>query len=255
MIQALGGTVAAIFILFAIAIGVVGLLSSIYKWILIFKYRRLNALSIESGKTGEEVAKELLERLEINDVKVEKVGFWMGLFLGNHYNATKKIIKLRKNIFNSPSITATAIAAEKVALAERHKNGDKRVKTRQVLALFGYFAPVVFIPLIVVGIIIDMVVLEKIGVFSITFTAVSLAYFILGCVAMSLNVKLEKVASARAEELLKTSSLMNDSELAEAHTLYKTYITSYIIDYIYTVMYVIWLTIKLIVKIIATTKK
>ena len=249
------GVFGTIMMALAIAIGVLGLLSSIYKWIIIFKYSRLNKTEVECGKTGEQVAREMLDKLNLKDVKVEKVGFWAGLIFGNHFSIKRNAVRLRKNILNTSSITAVAMATQKVAVAEAHFKGDKRVKRRQMLQAFGYLAPVVFVPLILIGIILDMAVLSHLGVFSIVFTAVSLAYFIGGLVAMSLNIKLEKQTSDRAEELFASTGILTEEETAEAHSLYKTYITSYIIDYIYTVLYVIWLTIRLIFKLLTITKK
>ena len=254
MILALG-IVGTIIVVIAIAIGVLGFLSSLFKWIIIFKYKRLNKTKVECGKTGEEVARELLDKLNLKDVKVEKVGFWASLLFGNHFSVKHNAVKLRKNLLTKSSITAVALSAQKVAVAEAHHKGDKRVKRRQILMGFGYLAPVFFVPLILLGIIVDMAVLSHIGTFSVVFTAISLAYFIGGIVAMSLNIKLEKQTSARAEELFAQEKLLTEDEISEAHSLYKTYITSYIIDYIYTVLYVVWLTIRLIFKILTIKKK
>jgi len=249
------GVFGTIIIGLAIAIGVLGFLSGLYKWIIIFKYHRLNRTEVESGKTGEQAAREMLDKLNLKDVKVEKVGFFAGLIFGNHFSIKRNAVRLRKNILNKSSITAVAMAVQKVAVAEAHFKGDKRVKRRQILAAFGYLAPVIFVPLILLGIILDMAVISHIGVFSIVFTALSLAYFIGGIIAMSLNIKLEKQTSARSEELFTETGILTEDEIAEAHSLYKTYITSYIIDYIYTVLYVVWLTIRLIAKILLTAKK
>ena len=249
------GVFGTIVMAIALAIGVLGFLSSLFKWIIIFKYNRLNRTKVDCGKTGEEAAREMLDKLNLKDVKVEKIGFWAGLIFGNHFNIKHNAIRLRKNILTKSSITAVALATQKVAVAEAHFKGDKRVKRRQILQAFGYLAPVVFVPLILVGVILDMAVISHLGVFSIVFTAVSLAYFIGGLVAMSLNIKLEKQTSARAIELFNQTKLLTEREIAEAESLYKTYITSYIIDYIYTVLYVVWLTIRLIFKILTIKKK
>ena len=249
------GVFGTIIIAIAIAIGVLGFLSGLFKWIIIFKYNRLSRTEIESKKTGEQVAREVLDKLNLKDVKVEKVGFWASLFFGNHFSIKHNAVRLRKRELEKASITAAAMAAQKAAVAEAHFKGDKRVKRRQILQAFGYLAPVVFVPLILIGIILDMALLDHIGVLSIVFTALSLAYFIGGIVAMSLNIKLEKQTSARAIDLFEETNILTEDEIQEAQSLYKTYITSYIIDYIYTVLYVVWLTIRLIAKILLTAKR
>lgn len=248
------GIIGTIVVLVAVAVGVLSFLVSLYHFLIIIRYRRFNKEKVECGLTGTQAAEKLVETLNLQGVTVKKVGFWASLIWGNHYNAKTKTIYLRKNIINQNSITAVALASQKVAIAERHASGDKKVRTRQVLSNFGMLAPIVFVPLILIGVVIDVAFIKSNFVCTLVFTCIALAYFITGLVAMSLNIKIEKAACKRALEYFAQTNLLNEEERQDAKLLYKTYITSYIVDYIYEILYVIWLIMKL-VRLVLTSKK
>ena len=78
----------------------------------------------ETPGTGGELAKHLIERFSLDDVKVEVTE------LGDHYDPTEKKVRLLREHYESKSLTAIAIAAHEVGHAIQDQQGDKRLATR-----------------------------------------------------------------------------------------------------------------------------
>lgn len=250
------GVIGVIVLTIGIALFVLSLLASIWKWVLVHRYKRFNKQNVIVGMTGSQVAQKMLEGLGLTDVKVEKAGFWSGLFFGNTYVPKTKTIRLRSNIFDKATLTSVAIASEKVAIAQRHHDGDKKIGVRAVLTKVGYFAPFSLIPLILLGVLLDYVVWnDTFSWFSIVFTVLAFAYFVASFVVVILNLKIEKKACNTALEFMQKTNVLTEDELEDAQHLYKTYITDYWIEFLYNLVFIIWETIKLICKIFSSKNR
>ena len=86
--------------------------------------RRYSSEKPEILGTGGELAKHLIERFSIKDVKVEVTE------LGDHYDPIEKKVRLLREHYESKSLTAIAIAAHEVGHAIQDQQGDKRLATR-----------------------------------------------------------------------------------------------------------------------------
>ena len=78
----------------------------------------------EISGTGGELAKHLIERFSLKDVKVEITE------QGDHYDPIGKKVRLVREHYESKSLTAIAIAAHEVGHAIQDQQGDKRLATR-----------------------------------------------------------------------------------------------------------------------------
>ena len=81
----------------------------------------------EMPGTGGELAKHLIERFSLKDVKVEVTE------IGDHYDPIEKKVRLLPEHYESKSLTAIAIAAHEVGHAIQDQQGDKRLATRTKL--------------------------------------------------------------------------------------------------------------------------
>jgi Zn-dependent membrane protease YugP len=86
--------------------------------------RRHSSEKPEMPGTGGELAKHLIKRFSLKDVKVEVTE------LGDHYDPTEKKVRLLREHYESKSLTAIAIAAHEVGHAIQDQQGDKRLTTR-----------------------------------------------------------------------------------------------------------------------------
>ena len=86
--------------------------------------RRYSSEKPEIPGTGGELAKHLIKRFSLKDVKVEVTE------LGDHYDPSEKKVRLLREHYESKSLTAIAIAAHEVGHAIQDQQGDKRLATR-----------------------------------------------------------------------------------------------------------------------------
>ena len=89
-----------------------------------FVMRKYSSEKPEMPGTGGELAKHLIERFSLNDVKVEVTE------LGDHYDPIEKKVRLSKENYESKSLTAIAIAAHEVGHAIQDQQGDRRLVIR-----------------------------------------------------------------------------------------------------------------------------
>ncbi len=89
-----------------------------------FVMNRYSSERTEIPGTGGELAKHLIERFSLKDVKVEITE------LGDHYDPIEKKVRLLREHYESKSLTAIAIAAHEVGHAIQDHQGDKRLATR-----------------------------------------------------------------------------------------------------------------------------
>ena len=89
-----------------------------------FVMRKYSSENPEIPGTGGELAKHLIEKFSLKDVKVEVTE------LGDHYDPIEKEVRLLREHYESKSLTAIAIAAHEVGHAIQDQQGDKRLVTR-----------------------------------------------------------------------------------------------------------------------------
>ena len=113
----------------ALLVGALIVLAGIFGpslWVKFVMSRYSSQLPEISG-TGGELAKHLIERFSLKDVKVEITE------QGDHYDPIEKKVRLVKKNFESKSLTAIAIAAHEIGHAIQDQQGDKRLATRTKL--------------------------------------------------------------------------------------------------------------------------
>ena len=109
---------------YAIAIiFVITLLYGSQWWVKYTLNRYANSLDHLQG-TGGELARHLLDRFDMQDVKVEIDE------RGDHYDPTDKAVRLSSNNFNNKSLTAIAVAAHEVGHAIQHNRKEPLLQLR-----------------------------------------------------------------------------------------------------------------------------
>ena len=93
-----------------------------------FVMSRYSSEKPEMPGTGGELAKHLIERFSLKDVRVEVTE------LGDHYDPIEKKVRLLREHYESKSLTAIAIAAHEVGHAIQDHQGDNRLATRTKMA-------------------------------------------------------------------------------------------------------------------------
>lgn len=81
--------------------------------------------------TGGEMAQHLVERFELDGVRVEATE------AGDHYDPEARVVRLSQANYDGASLTAVAVAAHEVGHALQHHRGERGLALRQSLAGFA----------------------------------------------------------------------------------------------------------------------
>ena len=204
-------------------------------------YVRYNKKQNSCGKTGEQIARKILDHHELGHIKVSKTG---SIMFGNSYSHYFKKVRLRRLTWKKQSVTSLAMAAQKSALAVLDKENDADMRTRVRLTPLIYFGPIAFVPMVVIGVLLD--VLLSTGFCGILFTVLGLGFYLLSFVMSILVLKTEKKAQKRAYEIMKEEGLATEEELESCKKLFRLYNIEYINDMVIALLELIYRVLQII---------
>jgi len=93
------------------------------------KFKKYSQVPISTGKSGAEVARDMLGHYGIDDVQIkEGKGF-----LSDHYNPLKKTITLSPEVYRGRSVASAAVAAHECGHAVQHAEAYQMLKVRSAL--------------------------------------------------------------------------------------------------------------------------
>ena len=231
-----------------IIMGIVALVMKLLIWI---RYSSANKKPISSRMSGLDAARYVLDREGLTQIKVRKAGLIREALFGNYYNIFTKTIYLRSifgKIDDKQSVTSTALAVQKAGVAELCESGDTAAVVRNRLSLIGIFGPFLFIPLVLIGAVLDYFVLKTDGKLSVLALIVGGAFLVGGFIVTFLNIPVEKKANKLALKLLRDHGLANEEELKTIEKVYDTYILSYICDFILEVLRIVQWILEIVIK-------
>ena len=212
-----------------VLIAIVGIISGITSIWLVVKYFRFNRRENSLGLTGIEVARKILDDNGLEHIKVKRTG---SLFFGNSYSHYFKKVRLRGFIRHETSITSMGMGAQKAALAILDKEGDADMRKRIRLVPLVTFGPFAFIPLILIGGVLDYFVFNGSGICTLVLGAIGLLFYVYSIILSVLTLKTEKKAQNRAYEILEQDYHITNEELSALKELFHLYNVQYINDII-----------------------
>lgn len=212
-----------------VLIAIVGIVSGITSIWLVVKYFRFNRRENSLGLTGIEVARKILDDNGLEHIKVKRTG---SLFFGNSYSHYFKKVRLRGFIRHETSLTSMGMGAQKAALAILDKEGDADMRKRIRLVPLVTFGPFAFIPLILIGGVLDYFVFNGSGICTLVLGTIGLLFYVYSVVLSVLTLKTEKKAQSRAYEILQQDYQIKDDELSALKELFRLYNIQYINDII-----------------------
>ena len=241
---ALDGVSEGVIIAMSVVVGLL-IIASIFAFgisiYLSISYVRYNKKQNSCGKTGEQIARKILDHHELGHIKVSKTG---SIMFGNSYSHYFKKVRLRRLTWQKRSVTSLAMAAQKSALAVLDKENDAEMRTRVRLTPLIYFGPIAFVPMVVIGVLLD--VLLSTGFCGILFTVLGLAFYLLSFVMSILVLKTEKKAQKRAYEMMKEEGLATEEELESCKKLFRLYNIEYINDMVIALLELIYRVLQII---------
>ena len=132
-------------------------------------FARFSRVPSGTGYTGAQVARKILDQNGLFNVPVEPVGNQMMLFggdgmLSDHYDPTKKIVRLSPQVYGSASIAAQAIAAHECGHAVQHAKAYSPLVARNAMAPVAMFGSHASYVLIFLGFIMHAMAMVKLGI-------------------------------------------------------------------------------------------
>lgn len=238
-------------IIISILIGIAAIAATVLRTIIFFQYWVTNRKKTEGGYNGQSAAYKLLHELGFDDVQVKKCGIFRALIYGNHYNPTHKTVYLLRSALEGEHLTAIGIALQKVGLVIQDKRDSAAFKARWRLQQIGLFGPILFIPLVLVGVILDLVMLFATGgtftgIFTLITAILAFALFIVCFVLSFLTMKVEGRANRETLEILKNHDFLTPDEQQKVAKVFRTYQLAYITDFLINLLQLIRLVLKIL---------
>ena len=107
------------------------LLAALASFLVKSTFNKYAQVPTSKGRTGAEIAAELLRRAGILDVRVEPV---QG-FLSDHYDPSAKVLRLSPEVYGGRTISAAGVAAHEAGHAIQHHVGYALMTVRQKLVM------------------------------------------------------------------------------------------------------------------------
>ena len=231
---------------------VIGLVSTIVSAWLAVKYFKFNRKENSAGLTGEETARKVLDNNGLQHIKVKVTG---SLLYGNSYSHFFKKVRLRRMTRHKTSITALGMGAQKACLAVLDKEGDPDMKKRIRLYPLITFGPFAFIPLVLIGFVLDYFVFNQSGICVYVLGGLGLLFYVYAIVLSVLTLKTEKKAQQKAYEILKRDNMVTNGELADLKELFHLYNVQYINDIILASLELLYNVLQIALAIVKSKSK
>lgn len=230
----------------ALLIVVIGLISLTVNIWLAVKYHKFNRKENSVHMTGEQVARKTLDDHDLTHIKVKTTG---SLLYGNSYSHYFKKVRIRRVSRHKTSVTALGMGAQKACLAVLDKENDPDMRKQVRLYPIITFGPAAFIPLILVGAVLDYFVFNRNGLCTYVLGGLGLLFYVYAIVLSVLTLRTEKKAQERAYLYLQNKRMATEEELADLKELFHLYNIQYVNDIILASLELLYTVLQIAVEI------
>jgi hypothetical protein len=188
-----------LYLLFALP----GLLIGIWAQIkLHHAYAKYREVPVDSGMTGAEAAREILDHAGLNDMPVEEIPGQ----LSDHYDPSKRALFLSSDNYHGRTVAAVGVAAHESGHALQHQAAYGLFNVRMALVPVTQFASTAYIGIFFLGIIFHSFWSSALTIIIAIFTIITLFQLV--------TLPVEYDASRRAKEQLFRLGLVHEHERA-----------------------------------------
>ena len=164
-------------------------------------YGKYSKVPVESGMTGAEAAREILDQAGLTNVPVEEVPGR----LSDHYDPTKRALFLSSDNFNGRTVAAVGVAAHESGHALQHQAAYGLFNVRMALVPVTQFASMAYTGILIAGYFLGLM---KIAL------PIIIAVFAVITLFQLVTLPVEYDASRRAKEQLFRLGLVHEQERA-----------------------------------------
>ena len=191
-------------------------------------YKKTSKIEFRSDSTGYDVARNILDKNGLNNILVVETNGT----LTDHYDPTKKVIKLSKDIYHGNSVASASVAAHEVGHAIQDKEGYTFLKIRHAIFPVVSFLDRISYIVIFLGFLLEYMNLVYFGIFAVG----------AGVLFQIITLPVEINASKRAIKELKSLNLTTD----RTENLSKNMLTAAALTYVASTLAEILQLIRLI---------
>ena len=161
-----------------------------------------------SGITGAEAAARILQMSGIHDVQIQHISG----DLTDHYDPTKKVLRLSDSVYDSRSVAAIGVAAHECGHAVQHQVGYLPIKIRSMLVPAANLGSKLGLPIVLLGLVSGLG-FELPGGGYFTLAQIGVWVFTLAVLFQMVTLPVEFNASGRALKMLGEYGIMNSDEV------------------------------------------
>ncbi len=162
-------------------------------------FKKFSQKYTSGGKTGAQVAREILDINGLSYVDVVETGG----FLSDHYDPAKKTVRLSPDVYRGTSISSLGVAAHETGHAIQHREAYQPLMLRNMMVPMASFGSNMSWIIIIAGFVMGAAGLIKVGI--VLFSVV--VFFQLITLPVEFN------ASSRAKSILASRGLVTAAEL------------------------------------------
>lgn len=191
-----------------------------------------------NGMTGAQVAKSILERAKIYNVSIEPTEGT----LSDHYDPSKKVIRLSREIYYGDSVASLSVAAHEVGHAIQDSQEYLPMKLRAGVFPLVNLGQTLGPLLIMVSI--GLRAFMHIGGFTDIFAIIGILFYASVVLFHIITLPVEFNASARALKALVNGNYLEQSEMSGARSVLSAAAMTYVATALYAVielLYWIWI--------------
>ena len=164
-------------------------------------YGKYSQVPVDSGMTGAEAAREILDQAGLNNVPVEEIPG----HLSDHYDPTKRALFLSSDNFHGQTVAAVGVAAHEAGHALQHQAAYGLFNVRMALVPVTQFASMAYMGIFFVGFFLGLLKVV-LPIIIVTFAVITLFQLV--------TLPVEYDASRRAKEQLFRLGLVHEHERA-----------------------------------------
>jgi hypothetical protein len=215
-----------VWLLFAIP----GLLLGIWaQFKLSHAYGKYSQVPVDSGMTGAQAAREILDRAGLHNVPVEEIPG----HLTDHYDPSKRALFLSPENYEGNSIAAVGVAAHESGHALQHQAGYGLFTARMAIVPITQFASTAYTLIFLAGLFIHA--------FFYQFITIAIVLFAITTLFQLVTLPVEYDASRRAKEQLFRLGLVHEHERAGVSKVLDAAALTYVAALVSAVMQLLYL--------------
>jgi uncharacterized protein len=193
-------------------------------------FSRFSKVRSTVGLTGAEIARRMLDMSGLYNVRVEQVNG----FLSDHYDPTKRVLRLSPHVYQGNSLAAAGVAAHEAGHALQHQDAYLPMQIRSAIVptvqIGSWLGPIIFM--------LGMFMLGE------TVAWIGLILFAATAVFAIVTLPVEFNASRRAKTWLADSGVLYNNELPAINSVLDAAALTYVaaaVQAVSTVLYYLFI--------------